>query len=97
MYRIAKKLRNPIKVDFNTTTSSRGKYARVCVQIDLAKPLIPGYKLAEKKYNAVYEFIHQLCYKCGKMGHITDLCREHPALTPSIPTVNNENSNIVGT
>ena len=78
MFRIAQMLGKPLKVDFNTAMSKRGKYARVCVQVDLAKPLVPAYMLAGKKYNAVYEFIHQLCFKCGKVGHRVELCREHP-------------------
>lgn len=60
--------------------SKRGKYVRVCVQVDLAKPLILAYTSAEKKYNVVYEFIHQLCFKYSKVGYKADLCKEQTDL-----------------
>ncbi|KAI5661200.1 hypothetical protein M9H77_20523 [Catharanthus roseus] len=39
------KLGKAIKVDQTTINVSRGKYARVCVQIDLKKPMIPYISL----------------------------------------------------
>lgn len=32
------------KVDPKTTSHSRGKYARICVEFDLQKPLVPKVK-----------------------------------------------------
>lgn len=29
-----------------------------------------------KKYRVEYEFIHSVCFKCGTVGHRSDLCRE---------------------
>ncbi|KAL7173820.1 hypothetical protein ACSBR2_033142 [Camellia fascicularis] len=40
LFHIAKTIGKPLKIDLNTTTSSRGKYARVCIEMDLNKPLI---------------------------------------------------------
>ncbi|XP_028066485.1 uncharacterized protein LOC114269382 [Camellia sinensis] len=40
LYHISKVLGNPLKVDIKTAMVARGKYARVCVEMDLRKPLI---------------------------------------------------------
>lgn len=67
LFQIAKRLGKPQKTDITTATSTKGKYARVCVEVDLSKPLIPAYE---------YEFLHSVCFKCGTVGHISDLCRD---------------------
>ncbi|MBA0869351.1 hypothetical protein Goshw_027206, partial [Gossypium schwendimanii] len=32
----------PIKLDSNTVYTTRGKFARICIEIYLSKPLIPS-------------------------------------------------------
>lgn len=95
LFHIAKRLGRPIKIDYNTATSTRGKYARVCVEVDLAKPLVPAYLLVGKKYMVEYEFLHYLCFSCGNVGHRSELCRERPSQTiktlpMTVPEVNVE-------
>ena len=40
LFDIAKLVGLPVKVDFATDSVSRARYARVCVEISLSKPLI---------------------------------------------------------
>lgn len=63
-----------IKIDITTTKQARGKFARMCVEIDLTKPLISKYKLDGKKYYIEYESIHMICFECGKYGHSSKNC-----------------------
>lgn len=37
---IGQALRNVLKVDTHTTTEARGKYAHICIQVDIGKPLV---------------------------------------------------------
>ncbi|KAL7263186.1 hypothetical protein ACSBR1_001375 [Camellia fascicularis] len=40
LYHITKVIGVPLKIDINTAMAARGKYARVCIEMDLRKPLI---------------------------------------------------------
>ncbi|ONK56454.1 uncharacterized protein A4U43_C10F8880 [Asparagus officinalis] len=42
---VGKLLGTPIKLDTNITMATRGKFARICVEVDLAKPLIAKVKI----------------------------------------------------
>ena len=68
-YKIGIFFRKPIKIDYNTTTSSRAKNAKVCIVTDLAKHLIPDFTLQGEIFIMEYEYIHQFCFKCGRVGH----------------------------
>ncbi|XP_052117761.1 uncharacterized protein LOC127747666 [Arachis duranensis] len=57
------------KVDYNTSNLFRGKFARLCVEVDLTKPLLGVYMINGKLYQIEYEGIHQLCFLCGRIDH----------------------------
>jgi hypothetical protein len=65
-----------VKVDKNTWSHERGKYARLCVQVDLTKPLLAMFTIKGRKYNVEYEGLHMLCLTCGKLGHYKEGCPE---------------------
>lgn len=50
------------------------KFAKVCIEVDLMKPLHAGYKLHGKMWRIQYEGIHELCIICGKYGHRSSNC-----------------------
>ncbi|KAI9098951.1 hypothetical protein K1719_024718 [Acacia pycnantha] len=58
-----------IKVDRSTSIYEKGGFARICVEIDLKKPLLPTYKVFGEERSFVYEGLHQVCFSCGKYGH----------------------------
>ncbi|CAN0917281.1 hypothetical protein LINGRAHAP2_LOCUS30196 [Linum grandiflorum] len=72
--RIASKIGAPVRVDRATKEGARAKYARVCVEIDLTKPLLPKYKVDGTKYLVVYEGLTNLCTNCGKYGAPAETC-----------------------
>ncbi|CAN0826630.1 hypothetical protein LINGRAHAP2_LOCUS743 [Linum grandiflorum] len=73
--RIARRIGHPICVDRATDEGARGKYARVCVEVDLTKPLLSKYLLEGKKYLIAYEGLHGLCTICGMYKKSSDLCK----------------------
>lgn len=58
-----------IKVDTSTLIASRGKFARVCVEVDLSKPLKSGYMLQGEYRKLQYEDLHDICFFYGQYGH----------------------------
>lgn len=68
------KIGKTLKVDLTTTLQTRGKFARLCVQVDLDNPLLANYKLKGRYMKIEYEGIHLICFSCGKYGHGEERC-----------------------
>ena len=72
-----------IRLDPNTLLRKKGRFARVCVHVDVTKPL-PGTlsiptPLSQLAIPLTYEGLHEVCALCGKNDHILDLCPSLPA------------------
>ncbi|PPR86318.1 hypothetical protein GOBAR_AA34375 [Gossypium barbadense] len=63
-----------IKLDSNTTYTTRGKFARICIEIYLSKPLIPLIRIGNFIHNIKYEGLHNNFFFCGRFGHIIEAC-----------------------
>ena len=63
-----------LRIDSNTATEARGRYARICVQIDLNKPLVRQILLEGQIQDIQYERINSLCFSCGRVGHRRENC-----------------------
>ncbi|XP_019151931.1 PREDICTED: uncharacterized protein LOC109148649 [Ipomoea nil] len=63
-----------IRVDQATSMMSRGMFARICVEVDISKPLISKFKYKGRVRSLAYEGIHLVCFKCGIYGHTPDDC-----------------------
>lgn len=66
-------------MDKHTLLTSRRKYARHCVEVDLTKPLLALFDLKDKYYRIEHEGLHLLCLTCGKFGHYMEGCIEKPS------------------
>lgn len=64
----------PIKVDRQTLRVERGRFARVCVDIDLNQPIVGKFWMRERWYHVEYEGLHVICVGCGCYGHLTRNC-----------------------
>ena len=58
-----------LKIDSYTAIGSRGSYARLCIHVNLDKPLINTVKVGRLKQKILYEGIGALCFCCGRLGH----------------------------
>ncbi|KAL7184074.1 hypothetical protein ACSBR2_026279 [Camellia fascicularis] len=88
LYHISKALGKPLKIDINTAMAARGKYARVCIEMDLRKPLISHITIGRYHYIVEYEHLHLLCFSCGRVGHRKEKCFEFPVMQPEKTTQN---------
>ncbi|KAI9107368.1 hypothetical protein K1719_021405 [Acacia pycnantha] len=67
--RIGNMIGKMIKVDRSTSIYDKGGFARICVEIDLKKPLVPTYMVFGEERPIIYEGLHHVCFACGKYGH----------------------------
>ncbi|KAG4989204.1 hypothetical protein JHK85_032187 [Glycine max] len=65
-----------LKVDRLTSIHYRGKFARICVELDLEKPLEMHIYVRGHKLYLEYEGLHSICFWCGLVRHKKDQCRE---------------------
>jgi len=71
---MASAIGRPIKVDTNTLKVERGKFARVCVEVDLTVPVVGKIWVNGHWYKVQYEGLHLICTNCGCYGHLGRDC-----------------------
>ncbi|KAK2665274.1 hypothetical protein Ddye_003848 [Dipteronia dyeriana] len=64
------------KVDPITENQARGRFARICVEIDILKPLLASLNIDDRIVRVEYESLGLVYFKCGRYGHSKDMCRE---------------------
>jgi len=67
-----------VRIDQNTLLRLKGKFAGVCVNIDITKPL-PGSLTVNKvdgclRVPIIYEGLHEVCPLCGAKSHQLQYC-----------------------
>jgi hypothetical protein len=74
LWAIASMVGNPIKVDLHTLKVARGRFARMCVEVDLTKPVVGRVGINGEWYHVQYEGLHIICTQCGCYGHLMKDC-----------------------
>lgn len=90
---VAKYIGRPVKEDSTTIVADRGKYARICVEVDLAKPLVPSLCLDGQKQQIEYEGLHQIYFMCGQYGHRMEGCYWYSEVDKAGKIEGKQNSN----
>jgi len=71
-----------INIDQNTLLRLKGKFARVCVNIDVTKPLPGSVTIARAegglRVPLIYEGLHEVCPLCGGDSHQLNTCPNLP-------------------
>lgn len=63
-----------VKVDETTMMIVRGKFAQVCVEIDLHKPLVSFMAVIGYLQLVEYEELYQICFRYNQYGHKDENC-----------------------
>ncbi|KAK7825615.1 hypothetical protein CFP56_032973 [Quercus suber] len=71
---IGKAIGPVLRIDSYTATRTRASYARLCIQINLMKPLVTAVRVGKLRQKVLYEGISALCFCCGRMGHKQEAC-----------------------
>lgn len=71
---IARGLGKPIRVDLTTLNFERARFARICVEVNLTKPLKGTIMINGERYFVSYEGLSNICSTCGLYGHAVHNC-----------------------
>lgn len=77
LMKVGAKVGKPITIDTATSLVSRAMFARVCVEVDILKPLLSKFMIRRKVRKVVYEGLHLICFKCGMYGHGAEACPQN--------------------
>ncbi|CAN1193308.1 hypothetical protein LINPERHAP2_LOCUS41978 [Linum perenne] len=72
--RIGNYIGKTVHLDMATSKGARTRYARVCVEVDIFKPLLGKYMIDNRTYHVEYESLENICFNCGFYGHKEDRC-----------------------
>jgi len=76
---------NPIRVDMNTRNVERGRFAKICVEVDLDKPVVGKICTKDHWYNIEYEGLRIIwgIYGCyGRLGRACPMENVSEAVVP---------------
>lgn len=63
-----------LKVDTLTALEAKGRFARLCVQVNLDEPIVKTIRVGGIRQMVQCEGIHSLCFACGRVGHKAEGC-----------------------
>ena len=63
-----------LRIDTHTASETRGRFARLCIQVDVGKPLTTALLIGGKEQLVCYEGIQRLCFSCGRISHQRENC-----------------------
>ena len=69
LQRIVNQLGNLLKIDARTIDNVKGRFARLCIQVDLDSPLISKIWIGSLTQPVQYDGISFICFECGCIGH----------------------------
>ncbi|CAL1380146.1 unnamed protein product [Linum trigynum] len=77
LFNLSNLIGRSIKLDFHTQHQHRAKFARMTVEVDLSRLLVPIIRLDGCWQKVEYENLPIVCFECGRVGHTNLSC---PAL-----------------
>lgn len=74
LQRVGSKFGHLLKVDTCTSTTTMGRYARICIELPLEKTLKTHVHIGHHMQILLYEGLNLLCTNCGGFGHAKGNC-----------------------
>ncbi|KAJ4826662.1 hypothetical protein Tsubulata_001544 [Turnera subulata] len=71
---ICNRIGRMIRVDYSTQKTERGRFTKVAVELDISTPLETEAYVDGIWYPIVYESLPQVCFNCGRAGHLMVNC-----------------------
>lgn len=86
---IGKSIGNLLKIDACTSATLRGRYARLCIELPLDRPVQTCILIGTHLQQLVYEGNNFICKNCGHLGHTANTCIQAPKNTEITLDYNN--------
>jgi len=83
LYVVGNQIGRVLKVDTNTLRQTKGRFARICVEVDLSAPLLLSLMINGKEKKIFYEGLHMICFSCGRYGHNMEHCTKNQSTSTS--------------
>ncbi|KAK2653364.1 hypothetical protein Ddye_013220 [Dipteronia dyeriana] len=64
------------KTDPITESQAWRRFARICVETDVTKPLKNTLKVEDRSIKVEYESLCLICFNCGRIRHSREACME---------------------
>ncbi|CAN1128862.1 hypothetical protein LINPERHAP2_LOCUS4897 [Linum perenne] len=74
VHRIGNYIGKTVKLDLATSEGARCRYARICVEVDVTKPLLGKFMIEVRVFKIEYESLENVCFDCGCYGHKKESC-----------------------
>lgn len=74
LFKMSKGIGRPIKMDIQAREVTRGRFAQVCIEMDIKNPLTPFIRINQHNQEVAYELNTCFCHKCGIIGHLPVQC-----------------------
>nr|XP_023926558.1 uncharacterized protein LOC112037981 [Quercus suber] len=71
---IGQAIGNVLKIDTHIATKSRGRYAKLCIQADIEKPLANMVLVDNIEQPVTYGCVSRVYFSCGRIGHRMEEC-----------------------
>ncbi|XP_019224695.1 PREDICTED: uncharacterized protein LOC109206329 [Nicotiana attenuata] len=81
--KVGRKLGKLLKIDQCTSSTLRGRYARICIQVPLESLVETSVIIGDHRQSVIYEGDGTLCTSCGRICHTPLRCsyNQRPATT----------------
>lgn len=63
-----------LRIDTHIVAEARGRFAWLCVQVDIDKPLVTNILIGGLHQPVNYEGVHRPYFSCGEISHRRDAC-----------------------
>lgn len=93
---MGKLLGNVLKIDYNTNLGGRGQFAKMAVELDVSKPILPGFMLDDRYQKVEYEGLPAICFRCRIIGHLMGACSKLAITKPTDMNKSDETTNARG-
>ncbi|XP_026433557.1 uncharacterized protein LOC113330992 isoform X1 [Papaver somniferum] len=84
---IGNEIGKTVKVDGTTENISRRRFVRICIEVDLLKPLLPAVRIGKLIQPIEYEGVSSICFHCGRANHRIDNCPQKQPATSDVAAV----------